>query len=245
MIRNLQNVPPLDSSDWVSILPKMKQGPHRQHFYPVENARGKVFTHVKLTIWPGEWETSINPVAVMLTVNVLQTDGGLKRVRINGYRASSLSSGSLPLTHEQKPIPQLEALPLTYEAFLPFGQVAQAYSAPTAAPRGVVKTTANQGTAAKYHKMAVLEDDYALDRSENHRSLISVMTTQPKMHSGNTWDVTAFEKSVRYRYPNSSQRLTRPPLADIREPARLSCHLVRSTVKDPLTTVDHIFRLSS
>jgi allantoicase len=49
-----QNVPALDSPDWVSILPKMKQGPHRQHFYPVQNAFGKVFTHVKLTIWPGE-----------------------------------------------------------------------------------------------------------------------------------------------------------------------------------------------
>jgi len=55
MIFSPQNVPPLDSSDWVSILPKVKQGPHRQHFYPVENARGKVFTHVKLTIWPGEF----------------------------------------------------------------------------------------------------------------------------------------------------------------------------------------------
>jgi allantoicase len=137
---------------------------------------------------------------VMLMQDDLQIDGGLKRVRVNGYRASALSSGTLPHTHEQKPIPQLEALPLTYEAFLPFGQVAQAYSTPTAAPRGVVKTTANQGTAAKYHKMAVLEDNYAVDGSENHRSLISVMTTQPKMQSGSSWDITATERSAWYRY---------------------------------------------
>lgn len=115
-------------------------------------------------------------------------------MRIFGYRASSYSSQSLPATHTANPIPQLEALPLTYEAFLPFGRVAQAYSVPTAAPRGVPKTTANQGTAAKYHKMALVEDDYKKDGSENHRTLISVMTAQPKMQTGSTWDVTLLEK---------------------------------------------------
>jgi allantoicase len=104
------------------------------------------------------------------------------------------SSGSLPLTHVEPEIPQLEALPLTYEAFLPYGRVAQAYSTPTAAPRGIVKTTANQGTAAKYHKMALVEDDYKQDGSEDHRTIISVMTAQPKIQTGSVWDVTVLEK---------------------------------------------------
>ena len=115
-------------------------------------------------------------------------------MRIFGYRASSYSAQNLPATHTANPVPQLEALPLTYEAFLPYGRVAQAYSVPTAAPRGVPKTPANQGTACKYHKMALVEDDYKKDGSENHRTIISVMTAQPKVQTGSVWDVVQLEK---------------------------------------------------
>lgn len=49
-----QNIPPLEEEAWTPILPKMKMGPHRQHFFPVQNCLGERWTHVKLTIWPGE-----------------------------------------------------------------------------------------------------------------------------------------------------------------------------------------------
>lgn len=124
------------------------------------------------------------------------TDGGLKRLRIMGYLASAFSPNSLPTTHITNPLPQLEALPLTYEAFLPFGKVLQAFSAPTAAPRGLIKTTANQGTAAKYHKMARLEDDYKEDGSEGHRTVISPMRCEAKTTTGSVWDVKQLERYV-------------------------------------------------
>lgn len=112
-----------------------------------------------------------------------------------GYRASMYKGQAVPPTHLTQPIPQLEALPLTFEAFLPYGRVAQAFSAPTAAPRGIIKTTANQGTAAKYHKMALVEDNHNDD--EQHRTLISTMKAQPKTAYGSVWDVSVLEKHPR------------------------------------------------
>lgn len=44
-----------DKTRWEVLVPAFKTGPHRQHFMPVEkSAVGKRFTHVKLTILPGE-----------------------------------------------------------------------------------------------------------------------------------------------------------------------------------------------
>ncbi len=164
-----QNTPPADSHDWTCILSKKPTGPHRQHWFPAENAQGKVFTHVRLTIHP---------------------DGGLKRLRIYGYRASG--SSELPASHIAKQVPELEALPLTYEAFAPYGKVIQAYSVSTAAPKGVRKGEANQGTACKYHKMAPIEHRYP--QGTRTMTGISVVRAEAQIQTGTTFDVRVLEK---------------------------------------------------
>ncbi|KAJ9112719.1 hypothetical protein QFC22_006221 [Naganishia vaughanmartiniae] len=170
-IRSTENIPPLENEAWTSILPKKKMGPHRQHFFPAENCKGKPYTHVKLTIWP---------------------DGGLKRVRIMGYQASADESSALPASHQTRDILHVEALPLTYEAFLPYGRVIQAFSGPTAAPRGIAKTTANQGTACKYHKMVLMEDKF-VDKKDKKTS-IGVIRSQPRVSTGSEVDITVLER---------------------------------------------------
>jgi allantoicase len=58
-----------DDSLWTLILPRTKLGPDRQHYFEFENVENRVYTHVKVTIYP---------------------DGGLKRVRIIGCKAYSV-----------------------------------------------------------------------------------------------------------------------------------------------------------
>lgn len=144
------------SPEWVPILPRTKLGPHREHHFQLENVSGRTYTHVRLTIHP---------------------DGGVKRVRIFGTRAEPAPAGApaiaeavagdpQPNSDSQSPPsthgPTLPALPLTPEAFAPFGHVVQAY-ADDATPRGTKITGANQGSARKFHKLAPLVQSYASD----------------------------------------------------------------------------------
>ena len=143
-----------ETEDWILILPRSKVGPHRQHYFMLENVKGKIYTHVKMTIHP---------------------DGGVKRVRVLGYRAGDVpNSTTQPTTHRvpsgiadaRRPVELdstatiIPALPLTPEAFAPFGQVVQAYGDHAAAPKGTKITPANAGTASKFHKQALLESSY-------------------------------------------------------------------------------------
>lgn len=155
---------PLDTDDaWTLILPRTKLGPHKQHYFALENVEGKVYTHVKLTIYP---------------------DGGVKRLRIFGTRVSTAditgdeltAPGALdPMaeatTAVSAPVPTvsnadgaprrvLPVLPLTAEAFAPFGRVVQAYADPHGAPRSIKTTGANQGSATKFHKVSLIEACY-------------------------------------------------------------------------------------
>lgn len=129
------------------ILPRTNLGPHRQHYFQLENVEGKEYTHVRLTIYP---------------------DGGLQRIRVVGKRPNrakappalplvSLPSAPALLPGSTKGIP---LLPLTPEAFAPFGQVVQAYGDPTRAPKGTRTTPANGGSATKFHKLALIEASY-------------------------------------------------------------------------------------
>ena len=54
----------------------------------------------------------------------------------------------------------LPALPLTVEAFKPYGEVIQGYSLPHSAPKGTPVTVANQNTAFKFHRMGTVADSY-------------------------------------------------------------------------------------
>ncbi len=112
-----------------------------------------------------------------------------------GYRADGVSA--IPHSHRPITTPEIEALPLTYEAFLPYGQVAQAYSVPTAAPKGIRKSEVNQGTACKYHKMVDIVNSYPAGRGKTG---LSVGRAGPQIGTGQTVDVRVLE-----RHKHSSQ----------------------------------------
>lgn len=153
------NIPQSDGEYWVQILTRVKLGPHRRHFFQLETSPDQVFSHVKVTIYP---------------------DGGIKRVRIIGTRgtpgldAAAIVSGESPVDTEQEVsggdvgrtvqgvtrVKVIPVLPLTHEAFAPYGQVVQAYGDHAAAPRGTKITPANNGTASKFHKLALIRASY-------------------------------------------------------------------------------------
>lgn len=143
-----------ENLSWTVILPRTKLGPHRQHYFQLENVENTVFTHVKMTIHP---------------------DGGVKRIRVVGIKAedstlpttpapvpietqtTASSSASTSTSAQSKAIP---VLPLTPEAFASFGEVIQGYGDLTAAPKGTKITPANAGTANKFHKLSLLSSTY-------------------------------------------------------------------------------------
>ncbi|KAG0695703.1 galactose-binding domain-like protein [Suillus ampliporus] len=134
------DVPDSDAADWTLILSPVKLGPHRRHFFALEADASVAYTHVKLTIYP---------------------DGGIKRVRVYGTKGPCSTTADLavklsdaaendaatPLESAPtaaKPGKTIPVLPLTPEAFSPFGQI----------------TPANQGSATKFHKLSLLESSY-------------------------------------------------------------------------------------
>jgi allantoicase len=181
-----------DSDEWTPILTHASLGPHREHFFHPENVVGRVFTHVRLTIYP---------------------DGGVKRVRIFGSKQSTQTATITP-TSSIAPIDQLTksavvcsfppsrfvpALPLSPEAFSPFGQVIQSYPDVTAvpSPRTTKITPANFGTALKYHKLTLLASNYA--ENAGATSGISVYRCEPTPNATKI-DIKALE-----RHPYTNQ----------------------------------------
>lgn len=139
-----------DASRWKLILPRTKLGAHRQHHFEFDNVEGETYTHVKVTIHP---------------------DGGLKRIRVLGRKVQPSSSPSLTAAHEvvatplpmstvQSNITMVPVLPITPEAFAPYGQVIQAYAS---RPEGIKVTPANAGTADKFHKLTLPNSSYPVD----------------------------------------------------------------------------------
>ncbi|KAF9482161.1 allantoicase [Pholiota conissans] len=136
-------------SNWSLILPRTKLGPHRQHYFELDNVEGRTYTHVKVTIHP---------------------DGGMKRVRIIGRKvrsappplsaASEAMVPSSPKSTHHSQIVTVPVLPVTSEAFAPFGQVIQAYNS---APETIKTTPANGGTARKFHKLSLLNSFYPME----------------------------------------------------------------------------------
>ena len=202
----------LDGDEWISVLPRSKLGPHRQHVFQLQDAENP-FTHIKVTIYP---------------------DGGIKRVRVIGRRVGGVTemprSAATYLTHSsveeivsnlQEPAtaaarsppspneateesasgPAIPALPLTAEAFAPFGQVIQAYADINAvpSPRSTRVTEANQGSAHKFHKLALLASSYA--PSTGATSGISVYRCKPiELEDESNWHVKLLE-----RHPYTNQ----------------------------------------
>jgi len=162
------DAPQSGSEMWVPILSRVELGPHRRHSFQLETRPEDVFSHVKVTIYP---------------------DGGIKRVRINGTRAGLapdevVSRQGLVDTEERTPekiahgvTKAIPVLPLTHEAFAPYGQVIQAYGDHATAPRGTKITPANGGTASKFHKLALLRGSYP--EGAGATSGLSVYRCQP------------------------------------------------------------------
>jgi len=152
---------------WTSILPRTKLGPDRQHYFKLENVKSRIYTHVKVTIFP---------------------DGGIKRLRFLGRKVSQNDSiKELSDSDQSMSTPSVElvrayslktmvipVVPLEAEAFSPFGQVIQAYKNP---PNGIKVTPANGGTANKYHKLSLLKAFYPSDAGAT--AGISVYRCQP------------------------------------------------------------------
>ncbi|KAJ7187993.1 galactose-binding domain-like protein [Mycena filopes] len=138
-----------EGHEWSLILPRTKLGPHRQHYFQLENVDGKLYTHIKVTIHP---------------------DGGIKRIRIIGTKGQGSTSATpkaqgegvevATSTYSPQNVTCIPVLPLTPEAFAPFGQVIQAYGDHNAAPKGTKITPANQGSASKFHKLSLLASSY-------------------------------------------------------------------------------------
>lgn len=175
----------LAEEDWTLILPRTKLGPHRQHQFQLENVE-RPYTHIRVTIYP---------------------DGGIKRVRVIGRRAHGNGpSPAPPLAAAAAAAPPadvpdgagritLPALALTPEAFAPFGQVVQAYADVHAvpAPRATRITGANQGTAVKFHKLALLADAYP--PASGATAGISVYRCKPvALAPGGVWHVDLLER---------------------------------------------------
>ena len=151
-----------------------------------------VYTHVRVTIHP---------------------DGGIKRVRVFGKRASANegeitstdataafdASPAKPLvngTHPEKPILRtsktIPALLLTPEAFASYGNVVQAYAA-DAAPLGTKVTGANQGSATKFHALASVTSCYPADSGA--KTALSVYRAKPiDANVGELFDVKLLER---------------------------------------------------
>ncbi|KAF5351866.1 hypothetical protein D9756_007571 [Leucocoprinus leucothites] len=183
--------------DWTLILPRTKLGPHRQHYFQLENVEGMTFTHVRVTIYP---------------------DGGIKRVRLIGQRADMPTASieptavpvnvpmtvpsTAPITPRTAPSQGsiIPVLPLTPEAFLPFGQVIQAYGDHNAVPKGTKITPANGGTASKFHKLSLLASSYPSGAGAT--TGISVYRCQPL--TGITADGTV-ELTTLERHPFTNQ----------------------------------------
>ncbi|KAF8577107.1 Allantoicase [Ramaria rubella] len=202
-------VVPSTDETWDMILPRNKLGPHRRHFFQLENVVNKYFTHVRVTIYP---------------------DGGIKRLRVMGRRnptaeatgphgsktnvGQEFSSPSIEVStmdsdkvsSQREPVSGLThgpagsnkgkhitALPLTTEAFIPFGQVLMAWVDPSAAPRGVKVTSANQNTAHKFHNLSHVESVYP--REKRARTGFSVYRSTPAgAKLGGEWEVKLLER---------------------------------------------------
>lgn len=186
---------PSSDAQWISLVTRTKTGPHRRHFFHVEH--NEPISHVRMTIHP---------------------DGGVKRVRIVGWRADAGPNGKTVTAeekHELKPsqpassssvpsdtssrVTVLRALPITPEAFAPFGYVVQAYADRNGAPRGTRITPANAGMATKFHKLAPVVSSYPANLSA--AAGIAVYRCQPAvLTADNTLDIGVME-----RHPYTNQ----------------------------------------
>ena len=206
---NLQVIPQASESSWTEILPRSSLGPHRQHYFQLANVTGKVFTHVRMTIYPDGGVKRIRVIGRPAEKGNLVTDGegevvkgALENVE-EGASTVTQSDGNVKDTDKSilRPIP---ALPLTPEAFLPFGRVIQSFSTPHAAPAGIKVTGANQDSAQKFHKLALLESAYSMDGAAA-TSGVSTYRCKPLQYDVGEAADKGWEVKLLERHPYTTQ----------------------------------------
>lgn len=199
--------------------------------------QGRVFSHVRVTIYPDGGLKRVRVIGKRATPNakVLTTtsedtettetvdaaataaDDALvnetQRVHINGVHGTVT-----PITSVHTPVPSspvepveatIPALPLTPEAFAPFGHVVQAFGDVNAVPRGTKVTSANQGSATKFHKLAPILSSYPPELASRANPALSVYRCKPldfdvvedSTQKGAGWAVKLLE---RHRYTNQA-----------------------------------------
>lgn len=200
---------PSSSAKWELLLPRTKTGPHRQHCLQLERTSLPI-THVRMTIYP---------------------DGGIKRLRLVGRRA--VSSSSPPVDRVAKPqltpdnlkasrqasvavaqqsatmdssLPTIPALPLTSEAFAPYGYVIQSYPNTDHVFKGLKVTDANFGSAKKYNHLSPITalPPPAASKNLKHKENFSVYRCTPTQGLG-TSAQDAFRVEVLERHEYTSQ----------------------------------------
>ncbi|KAG8900342.1 Allantoicase [Tulasnella sp. 408] len=96
---------PHDDVTWTTILSRTKLGPHRRHFFQLENVLGQIYTHVRLTIYPGEYSVKALGSMMGLTHRPARADGGIKRIRVIGRRAEAHKESAEVEAHEPTTTP--------------------------------------------------------------------------------------------------------------------------------------------
>ncbi|KAG8903227.1 Allantoicase [Tulasnella sp. 403] len=87
------------------------------------------------------------------------------------------------------------AEPLTSEAYAPFGDVIQAWTDPSSAPKDTRVTSANQGTAHKFHRLSRVVSSYPEAVSDRAICGISVFRSTPVgAKPGEDWRVGLLER---------------------------------------------------
>lgn len=157
-------------------------------------------------------------------------DGGIKRLRLVGRRAvdsstppsdriarPSLTKDNLSLSQDpskavasagtaDSSLPSIPALPLTSEAFAPFGYVIQSYPNTDHVPKGLKVTDANFGSAKKYNHLSPIVGLTPPTGSKNlkHKENFSVYRCTPTQSLGTTAQ-EAFKVEVMERHEFTSQ----------------------------------------
>ncbi|GJJ06320.1 hypothetical protein Clacol_000511 [Clathrus columnatus] len=169
-----QDIPSVPEERWIKVLSRIQLKPHIQQYFNIEEiSKNTIFTHVRITIYP---------------------DGGIKRVRIMGRRIGMEEQRITDLEDVKglKDLVCVSPIPMAREAFSPYGQVIMSWETRETAPLDVKVTTANQGTALKFHNLAMIESSYPIEKGA--KTGFSVYRSSSGAKFGDVWKVKILER---------------------------------------------------
>jgi allantoicase len=205
-------LPTGEGPPWATILPRTKLGPHRRHFFQLQIVDHTKYTHVMLTIHPdggvkrirviGTQDVGTSSESQVLTSTegeapVTSVPQGESRCGSDVVLLLCLHHGLVDRTAVlgNRKAKTLRALPLSPEVFAAFGQVVQGYEDLSAVPRSVRVTSANQGSAHKFHKISLLESSYP-DNVQATTGLSVYRCQLIDAKPGGHWDIKVLERHL-------------------------------------------------